>query len=477
MSLTKVSNSMIAGATFSLSDYGSDLATAITNIGSTSGTLTINAATTISSNLTVPATLELVFQKNALITIGGSSVLTINGPITAGTYQIFNSPAANQVIITSSTGKVFAAWFGFSSSQTAAVNKQAIGLAVYAVSAVFATGTNGGEVILHKGTFSVDGDLNVLTTGVVITGASDAIGYDGAVYPGTIINFVTGTSGFVMGSVASPSRNNVIKNMKIYGSNVLTNGIWLSGTVQVENIVVTNCVNGIRFGYLCNQSNLKNVTCAYNSVYGALSDDPSNTVIDASFCNFRENGVYSGSPTPTVGVGFGILAGVGVSLYRCVIESNYGVGLYIYNQDVPSNELHSFYKCWFEANDRNSTTKFQVLITSYNVNTAEPNGMHFVDCLFDPNQTYSCSVVAGADHRFDHCYGGIINVSAGVHNCTTSYDINGPVMNNLGNSSNYAGNQIATYANNAAAIAGGLVAGQVYQQSASVDPQPLFVVR
>ena len=477
MSLTKVSNSMITGATFSLSDYGSDLATAITNIGSTSGTLTINASTTVSSNLTVPATLELVFQKGTLITVSGAAVLTINGPITAGTYQIFSSPAINQVFINSSNGKVFAAWFGFSSSQTAAVNKQAISLAIYAASAVFATGTNGGEVVLHKGTFSVNGDIDVLTTGVVISGASDAIGYDGAVYPGTIINFATGTSGFVMGSVANPSRYNVIKNMKVYGSNVLTNGIWLSGTVQVENVVVTNCVNGIRFGYLCNQSNLRNVTCAYNSEYGALSDDTSNTVIDASYCNFRQNGVASGSPTPTVGVGFGILAGIGVSLYRCVLESNYGVGLYIYNQNAPSNELHSLYKCWFEANDRNSTTRFQVLITSYNVTTSEPNGIHFVDCLFDPALTYSCSVVAGRDIRFDHCYGGIINVSAKVQNCTTSYDLFGPVMNNLGDSSNYAGIQQATYANNAAAITGGLVAGQVYRQAGVVDPQPLFVVR
>ena len=43
-------------------------------------------------------------------------------------------------------------------------------------------------------------------------------------------------------------------------------------------------------------------------------------------------------------------------------------------------------------------------------------------------------------------------------------DINDPVLT------------LPTYANNAAAIAGGLVPGQMYQVSTAVNPQPVYIV-
>ena len=43
-------------------------------------------------------------------------------------------------------------------------------------------------------------------------------------------------------------------------------------------------------------------------------------------------------------------------------------------------------------------------------------------------------------------------------------DINDPVLT------------LPTYANNAAAIAGGLVPGQLYQVSTAVNPQPVYIV-
>jgi hypothetical protein len=47
---------------------------------------------------------------------------------------------------------------------------------------------------------------------------------------------------------------------------------------------------------------------------------------------------------------------------------------------------------------------------------------------------------------------------------TTTRDLDNPTL------------ALETYADNAAAIAGGLVAGQLYQVDTGVDPQPLYIV-
>ena len=93
-----------------IGDYSNNLSTAVTSIGATETTLYINAAASVSGNVTVPATLKLVFMKGGSVNQSTYS-LTINGPIEAGLYQIFDGTGS----VTFGEGacdKLYPEWWG-----------------------------------------------------------------------------------------------------------------------------------------------------------------------------------------------------------------------------------------------------------------------------------------------------------------------------------------------------------------------------
>jgi len=73
----------------SVSDYAGSLTDAITAIGATETTLLIDAAISLGSNATVPATMTLRFVRGAIITIATGVTLTVNSQVEAGPYHIF----------------------------------------------------------------------------------------------------------------------------------------------------------------------------------------------------------------------------------------------------------------------------------------------------------------------------------------------------------------------------------------------------
>lgn len=73
-------------------DYSGNYATlniALTAIGSSVKTLVINKAVTINDNTVIPATLGLRIENGGSIGLAGKT-LTINGPFSAGGYQVFS---------------------------------------------------------------------------------------------------------------------------------------------------------------------------------------------------------------------------------------------------------------------------------------------------------------------------------------------------------------------------------------------------
>jgi len=75
--------------------------------------LLVETAVTISSNTTVPSSVQLIVKNGALFTINTGITLTINGPFTAGIYQIFNCVGTGKVIFNRtfvSTG--YPEWWG-----------------------------------------------------------------------------------------------------------------------------------------------------------------------------------------------------------------------------------------------------------------------------------------------------------------------------------------------------------------------------
>jgi hypothetical protein len=67
----------------SILDYGT-LAEAVAAIGSTPKTLAYGTDQTVSANLTIPATLELMPLNGAIITVNSGKTLTINSPFSVG---------------------------------------------------------------------------------------------------------------------------------------------------------------------------------------------------------------------------------------------------------------------------------------------------------------------------------------------------------------------------------------------------------
>jgi hypothetical protein len=73
---------------YAVSDYGNNLATALTAIGAANSTLIIDVPVTMAASSTVPATCTLKFNRAGVITTTGHT-LTINGPLDAGPWQVF----------------------------------------------------------------------------------------------------------------------------------------------------------------------------------------------------------------------------------------------------------------------------------------------------------------------------------------------------------------------------------------------------
>lgn len=106
-----------------IGDYSDNLSTAITAIGGTSTTLYINAATSVSGNVTVPANVKIEILKPGTID-QEAYTLTINGPFTAPPETVF---LGTGTISFTAVKEVFADWFG-SSRDDAAISTMSTSL-------------------------------------------------------------------------------------------------------------------------------------------------------------------------------------------------------------------------------------------------------------------------------------------------------------------------------------------------------------
>jgi len=95
-----------------IGQYASSLNTAISTIGSIKATLVVDETVTLTANATVPSTLHLVFLRDGKITLGNYN-LVVNGPLTAGLFQIFEENGTGSVSFGSnSVSQVYPQWWG-----------------------------------------------------------------------------------------------------------------------------------------------------------------------------------------------------------------------------------------------------------------------------------------------------------------------------------------------------------------------------
>ncbi|MCX8125538.1 MAG: carbohydrate binding domain-containing protein [Dehalococcoidia bacterium] len=97
-----------------LGDSGySTLSAALTTIGSNKATLVIPAGTvSVTSNITVPANVHLLVLNGGTFSISSGVTLTINGPLTAGPYQIFSWSGTGTVAGSPAVVEALPEWFG-----------------------------------------------------------------------------------------------------------------------------------------------------------------------------------------------------------------------------------------------------------------------------------------------------------------------------------------------------------------------------
>ena len=143
-----------------LSSYGS-LSTAVSTIGATEMTLVIDQDDTLAGVVTVPSTLSLRFIQGSVVTTG-SNVLTINGSIISGLYQIFSS-SSTYLVLGDRTIGAYPEWWG-AAGDGSTDDSTEIQAAIDALTA--------GSVVLSDN-YAVDtglvGDSNVNLTGTVGT--------------------------------------------------------------------------------------------------------------------------------------------------------------------------------------------------------------------------------------------------------------------------------------------------------------------
>jgi hypothetical protein len=91
-----------------LSSYTS-LANAVSTIGATTTDLYCDVATTVITDLTIPANIRLIITTSGVISYS-THTLTLNGLIQAGSYQIFSG--TGQVIFNAPPDRIYSQWWG-----------------------------------------------------------------------------------------------------------------------------------------------------------------------------------------------------------------------------------------------------------------------------------------------------------------------------------------------------------------------------
>uniref|UniRef100_A0A6M3IWJ5 Putative tail protein n=2 Tax=viral metagenome TaxID=1070528 RepID=A0A6M3IWJ5_9ZZZZ len=120
----------IANAGINANGYTS-INAAVTAIGSTSTTLVVSDAQTLTASLTIPSTCTLRILQGGSIVKASSYTLTINGSFEAGLYQVFSGFSTGDVTFgADATEKAYPNWWGFATTATAAVNTLALQSAI-----------------------------------------------------------------------------------------------------------------------------------------------------------------------------------------------------------------------------------------------------------------------------------------------------------------------------------------------------------
>jgi hypothetical protein len=356
-----------------LSNYGTDrtaFVAAIAAIGGEEANLYLGADDySLDDDLTIPANVNIEFEKGAIITIASAKTLTISGRLTAGLYQIFDGDGS-VVIDESSVGLTYPEWWGldtadFYAAVNAAVNSggKAIQLPAGTLSRTTDTAIDVPEGVHIFGHGQKTILSNASGTNDIFTSSADSVGFhnfkmngpDNTSCDGILLNDLNDfiveniygyqlSSTITVGSTASCSRG-LISNVNSYLNT--QQGIHIS---KGDDIVVTGGVSrdigssNLHHGcYIGNATNITVTNFSADGCYGSGIHVYSQSTFDAHgiiISNNRciDNGVAAAGARGNILVS----AASGSTMENVILSNNYtfnGSGYNIYIGGVLSIEI------------------------------------------------------------------------------------------------------------------------------------------
>jgi hypothetical protein len=163
MQINAVRYSQLNGAPKGVLNEGMDLSGLITTIGAEISTLVVNVPVVVSTNTTIPSTLSVEVLNGAVISIPNGVTLTIDGPFTAGIYQVFNCVGTGAVVFNSQYTTVgYPEWWGAVTDDNTVDSSVGINAAIIALSVVQ----------LQKADYYIQNTVNVSRNNVSVKGVS-----------------------------------------------------------------------------------------------------------------------------------------------------------------------------------------------------------------------------------------------------------------------------------------------------------------
>jgi hypothetical protein len=173
-----------------LGEYGSGTAytqatieAALTAIGTTNkATMLLRPGTwAVTTDLTIPANVTLKIPAGAVLSIATGKTLTINGPLDAGLYQVFDCVGTGKVVCgAGSVAAVYPVWWG--------AKRDGVTDDLAAISAAAASLTSGGTIRFSPGTYAVNGTVS----GIALLSDTNAVLDKGAiinVLPNNLVSY------------------------------------------------------------------------------------------------------------------------------------------------------------------------------------------------------------------------------------------------------------------------------------------------
>ena len=314
-----------------LSEY-STLTAALSTLGAGLSELWVTQNVTVSSNTTIPTNVVVKIFRGAVVTVNSGVTLTLNGPLLAGLYQVFDG-AGTVVLGNQACPVVYPEWWG-GAADNATDNATAFGKCVDMLA-------SGGVVELQQGTYlstvTIDHDTNELT-------------WRGKGKAATMVKLNNSNSADILLDVQASRATIEHLTLQCNGNSQFACRLLDAPEAAINSVLFSSAVSGNGTGLLIRstgsggsfQGNIYDSMfegCAAGAQFGLNTDADGANVWALYNCK-----------ATSCGDGFVIEKATGVSFFGCRAEANTSRGLVGSSGGSPTAANVALYNMYFENN-------------------------------------------------------------------------------------------------------------------------------